>query len=160
MTPGEITSLSSRAMRFRLADVSTEALGELWAASGRELTATYLPSTVVAYAQLQQAVLDELTARDPNGVRRWLGDQPYRRGLRGYLQDQQRLLTGGCQPASIWASNIQRCFSSTCSNWIKRSPGRAQGSGSGRRTGSTGRLARRRSSTGAGAGGAGPRQRQ
>lgn len=50
MTPGEITSLSSRAMRFRLADVSTEALSELWAASGRELTATYLPSTVVAYA--------------------------------------------------------------------------------------------------------------
>ena len=50
VTPSEITSLSSRAMRFRLADVSTEALGELWAASGRELTATYLPSTVVAYA--------------------------------------------------------------------------------------------------------------
>lgn len=48
--PGEITSLSSRAMRFRLADVSTEALGGLCAASGRELTATYLPSTVVAYA--------------------------------------------------------------------------------------------------------------
>lgn len=66
------------------------ALCQLWEQTGHDLRRTYLPSTLCAYAELRQAILDELTRRDPDGVQRWLHDQPDRRELSGYLHDQHR----------------------------------------------------------------------
>lgn len=53
------------------------------------LRRTYLPSTVCSYAELRQAILDELTRRDPDAVSRWLGDRPDQRDPRAYLQHHQ-----------------------------------------------------------------------
>jgi hypothetical protein len=61
----------------------------LWLQTGREMKRTNLPSTLSSYADLRHAILDDLTARDPDGVSRWLGDQPGRRDLRTYLRDHQ-----------------------------------------------------------------------
>lgn len=69
-----------------LGDVPSSTLCRLWEQTSQDLRRTYLPSTVCSYAELRAAILDELTRRHPDGVRRWLGDQPYRRDLSSYLQ--------------------------------------------------------------------------
>lgn len=79
-----------RSVEAALGRVSTQLLCELWVQTGQELRRTYLPSTVCSYAELRQAILDELTRREPDGVRRWLEDEPDRRNLRSYLPDHQR----------------------------------------------------------------------
>lgn len=76
-------------VRSAIAAATSEQLCTLWLQSGQEIRHTYLPSTVCSYAELRQAILDELTARDPEGVSKWLGDQPDRRDLRSYLHDHQ-----------------------------------------------------------------------
>lgn len=68
---------------------STEHLCALWQQTGQQMKHTYLPSTLCSYADLRQAILDELTVRDPDGVSRWLGDQPDRSDLRAYIDDHQ-----------------------------------------------------------------------
>jgi hypothetical protein len=67
----------------------TALLCELWTQTGHDIRRTYLPSTICSYAELRQAILDELTRREPEGVRRWLEEQPDRRDIRSYLHDQQ-----------------------------------------------------------------------
>ena len=80
--------LQSRSgVRAAIASASSEQLCTLWHQTGQQMRHTYLPSTVCSYAELRQAILDELTARDPEGVSRWLGDQPDRRDLRAYMHD-------------------------------------------------------------------------
>lgn len=73
-----------------LADASTDRLCQLWAQTGQELRTVYLPSTICSYAALRQAILDELTRRDPSGVSRWLHDAPDRNGPSRYLHDYER----------------------------------------------------------------------
>ncbi|HEX6338129.1 MAG TPA: hypothetical protein VFZ85_14300 [Jiangellaceae bacterium] len=75
--------------RADIRTASNEQLCTLWQQTGQQMTHTYLPSTLCSYADLRQAILDELTARDPDGVSRWLGDQPDRRDLRAYIHDHQ-----------------------------------------------------------------------
>jgi len=93
-TPAELDAKtlaaeSPTSAREIIRSVSSEQLCTLWLQTGREMKRTHLPSTLCAYAALRHAVLDELTARDPNGVTRWLGDRPERRDLRAYLHDHQ-----------------------------------------------------------------------
>lgn len=73
-----------------LGEAPIDLLCELWVQTGHDIRRTYLPSTVCSYAELRQAILDELTRRDPDGVRRWLEDRPDRRDLRSYLHNQQQ----------------------------------------------------------------------
>ena len=80
---------SPASARTAIAAASSKQLCALWLQSGQEIRRPYLPSTLCSYAELRQAILDELTARDPDGVSRWLGDQPDRRDLRSYLHDHQ-----------------------------------------------------------------------
>ena len=75
--------------RAEIRSASSEQLCTLWLQTGQEMKQTYLPSTLCSYADLRHAILDELTARNPDGVSRWLGDQPDRRDLRAYLDDRQ-----------------------------------------------------------------------
>jgi hypothetical protein len=69
-----------------LSDAPSTVLCQLWEETGRDLRRTYLPSTVCSYAALREAILDELSRRHPDAVRRWLDDQPDRRDLSAYLQ--------------------------------------------------------------------------
>ncbi|HEX6326491.1 MAG TPA: hypothetical protein VFZ72_07955 [Jiangellaceae bacterium] len=80
---------SPTSARAEIRSASSEQLCTLWLQTGQEMKQTYLPSTLCSYADLRHAILDELTARDPDGVSRWLGDQPDRRDLRAYLHDKQ-----------------------------------------------------------------------
>lgn len=75
--------------RVQIHSASSEQLCTLWVQAGQEMKRTYLPSLLCSYADLRHAILDELTTRDPDGVRRWLGDRPDRRDPRSYLQDRQ-----------------------------------------------------------------------
>ena len=77
------------AARAQIRSASSEELCTLWEQTGQEMKRTYLPSSLCSYADLRHAILDELTARDPDGVRRWLGDRPDRRDPRSYLHDRQ-----------------------------------------------------------------------
>jgi hypothetical protein len=86
----ELLAQPQRGVEAALGRASTQLLCELWVQTGQELRRTYLPSTVCSYAGLRQAILDELTRREPDGVRRWLEDEPDRRNLRSYLPDHQR----------------------------------------------------------------------
>lgn len=88
--PREMLAQPRRSVDTTLSSASTALLCELWSQTGQELRRTYLPSTVCSYAELRQAILDELTRREPDGVRRWLEDEPDRRDLRAYLHDHQR----------------------------------------------------------------------
>ena len=80
---------SPTSARAEISSASSEQLCTLWLQTGQEMKQTYLPSALCSYADLRHAILDELTARDPDGVSRWLGDQPDRRDLRAYLHDKQ-----------------------------------------------------------------------
>ena len=80
---------SPTSARAEIRSASSEQLCMLWLQTGREMKRTNLPSTLSSYADLRHAILDELTARDPDAVSRWLGDQPGRRDLRTYLRDHQ-----------------------------------------------------------------------
>jgi hypothetical protein len=80
---------SPTSARTEIRSASSEQLCALWVQTGRKMKHTYPPSTLCSYADLRHAILDELTARDPDGVSRWLGDQPDRRDLRAYLHDHQ-----------------------------------------------------------------------
>lgn len=84
-----LASESPLSARVELRSASSEQLCTLWLQTGREMKRTHLPSTLCSYADLRHAILDELTARDPDGVSRWLGDQPQRRELRAYLHDHR-----------------------------------------------------------------------
>jgi hypothetical protein len=84
-----LASESPLGARAEIRSASSEQLCTLWLQIGREMKRAHLPSTLCSYADLRHAILDELTARDPDGVSRWLGDQPQRRDLRAYLHDHQ-----------------------------------------------------------------------
>jgi len=84
-----LAAKSPTSARAEIRSASSEQLCTLWLQTGQEMKQTYLPSTLCSYADLRHAILDELTARDPDGVSRWLGDQPDRRDLRAYLHDHQ-----------------------------------------------------------------------
>jgi hypothetical protein len=84
-----LASESPLGARAEIRSASSEQLCTLWLQTGREMKRAHLPSTLCSYADLRHAILDELTARDPDGVSRWLGDQPQRRDLRAYLHDHQ-----------------------------------------------------------------------
>ena len=84
-----LAATSPTSARAEIRSASSEQLCTLWLQTGQEMKHTYLPSALCSYADLRHAILDELTARDPDGVSRWLGDQPDRRDLRAYLHDHQ-----------------------------------------------------------------------
>jgi hypothetical protein len=84
-----LVARSPASARATISEASSEQLCNLWLETGQEIRRTCLPLTLCTYAELRQAILDELTARDPDGVSRWLGDQPERRDLRAYLHDHQ-----------------------------------------------------------------------
>ena len=97
MAPTTPTELDARTLvttsrtsaRVQIHRASSEQLCALWVQAGQEMKRTYLPASLCSYVDLRHAILDELTARDPDGVRRWLGDRPDRRDLRSYLHDRQ-----------------------------------------------------------------------
>ncbi len=85
----ELVSDSSNGARSAIRRASSEQLCTLWLQTGHEMKHAYLPTSVCSYAELRQAILDELMERDPDGVNRWLRDQPDRRDPRSYLRDHQ-----------------------------------------------------------------------
>lgn len=87
--PREMLAQPRHSVDAALGHAPTSLLCELWAETSMELRRTYLPSTMCSYAELRQAILDELTRRNPDGVRRWLDDQPDQRDLRLYVLDRQ-----------------------------------------------------------------------
>lgn len=84
--PRELLAQPRTRLDAVLRDAPSGALCWLWEQTGADLRRTYLPSTVCSYAALREAILDELSRRHPDGVQRWLDDQPDRRELSGYLQ--------------------------------------------------------------------------
>jgi hypothetical protein len=69
---------------------STVTLCDLWIRSHEAINHAYLPSSIESYANLRAAILDELTRRDPEGVERWLNDQPVAHNPHLYLRESKR----------------------------------------------------------------------
>lgn len=84
--PRELLAQPRTRLDATLSRAPSGALCQLWEQTSTDLRRTYLPSTVCSYAELREAILDELSKRHPDGVRRWLDDQPDSRELSAYLQ--------------------------------------------------------------------------
>lgn len=84
--PRELLAQPRNRLDAALSKAPSGVLCQLWEQTGTDLRRTYLPSTVCSYAELREAILDELSRRHPDAVRRWLDDQPDSRELSAYLQ--------------------------------------------------------------------------
>jgi len=70
------SSLSVVPRHPRVSSMSTHALGEVWAMSGRALPEANDPADSLALVQLQQRLLEELQRRDETALYEWLRSEP------------------------------------------------------------------------------------
>lgn len=87
----EVIALSADHPASTVSGSSVEDLCRLWRLTGQEVRESGgQPSKVLWLAEIRQLILDELAARDPQGLARWLADRPEKTDPLPYLTRQIR----------------------------------------------------------------------